>query len=82
MRRTLLEVLKRISLVLEWPAGQSRQLSVMAIIEDGKVLTVGCEIRNQARTAEGVDDGTGCKGRSALFATESSVSPVCAILWT
>ncbi|KAL8965157.1 MAG: hypothetical protein Q9183_003998, partial [Haloplaca sp. 2 TL-2023] len=61
-------VLVGIRLVLERTTGQARQLAMMPVIEDGKVLPIGGEVCGQPGTAKGVDDGICSKRGGALFA--------------
>lgn len=62
------EVVVGVCLVFEWAGGEARELSVVAVVENGEVLAVGGEVGCETRAGEGVGDGIGGEGRGALFA--------------
>lgn len=55
----LLVKLIGIGIVFERALDKARELSVVAIVEDGEVLTVSSKVGRQALAAKGVDDGVG-----------------------
>ena len=67
-RLVLLDELRGEGLVAERAAGQPRQLTVVAVVEDGEELPVAGEVVGQAGARERVGDRVGGEARLALLA--------------
>ena len=64
----LLDELRGVGLVAERPAGQPRELAVVAVVEDREELPVAGEIVGQAGAGQRVGDRVGGEARLALLA--------------
>ena len=68
IRLVLLDELRREGLVAERPAGQARELAVVAVVEDREELAVAGEVVGEAGAGERVGDRVGGEARLALLA--------------
>src|SRR5262249_257046 len=62
---------RRVGLVVERPAGQARQLPMMAVGEDREVLSATGQVWREASPGQGVGDGVRRKAGPALFAVRN-----------
>ena len=64
----LLDILRGIGLVFERPAGQARQLAMVAVGKNGEILAVTRKVFGKAGARQRVGDRIGGKARHALLA--------------
>jgi len=72
---TELEVVRRVGLVLERALGETGELAMVTVIEDGEVLAVSGETIGKAGTHESIGERIGGEGGSTLLAIGNNGMP-------
>ena len=75
------EVLVSVCVVLERAPHKTRQLPVVAIIEDGEVLAVSGQVRRQSLAAQSINEGVGCE-RGHLEIRQAGVTTAMILILT